>query len=80
MRDGRHDQFYRYTGAEIGRYYATCVVGGPGAFVMPVTDPSQFAAAMRQKLVREIAARPARVVPVGFMVRTDGGRDCSVGE
>ena len=78
--DGPHGGFYEYTGTDIGRYYKTCVIGGPGAFVMPVTDPSQFAAAMRRKLVLEIAARPARVMPVGFMVRKDGWRDCSAAE
>ncbi len=77
---GSRGGFYAYGGADIGRYYESCVIGGPGAFVMPVTDPSQFAAAMRRKLVLEIAAKPARVVPVGFMVRKDGWRDCSAGE
>ena len=45
---GSRGGFYAYTGADIGRYYESCVIGGPGAFVMPVTDPSQFAAAMRR--------------------------------
>ena len=75
-----HAQFYAYTDAEIGRYYATCVIGGPGAFVMPVTDPRRFSAAMVRKLVAEIAARPARVIPAGFMVRTDGWSNCDAGE
>ena len=40
-------------------YYADCVIGGPGAFVLPVDDPAQLADAIRQKLVLEIAGPPA---------------------
>lgn len=36
-------------------YYADCVIGGPGAFSLPVHDPREFASAIRQKLVLEIA-------------------------
>ena len=72
--------FYAYTSAQIGRYYPTCVIGGPGAFVMPVTDPKRFSAAMLRKLVTEIAVRPARVVPAGFMVRMDGWSNCDAAE
>jgi hypothetical protein len=40
-------------------YYEECVITGPGAFVIPIRDRSQFADATRTKLVREIAAVPA---------------------
>ncbi|BBE71359.1 DUF1194 domain-containing protein [Oharaeibacter diazotrophicus] len=36
-------------------YYARCVIGGPGAFVVEVTGREQFADAIRRKLVLEIA-------------------------
>lgn len=39
-------------------YYQSCVIGGPGAFVVPVLDWTDFAEAVRRKLVLEIAARP----------------------
>jgi len=47
-------------------YYQDCVVGGPGAFVVPIRDRSQFVEATRHKLVLEISGRePARhMVPV----------------
>jgi Protein of unknown function (DUF1194) len=47
-------------------YYEDCVVGGPGAFVVPVRERSQFIEATREKLVLEVAGRApvARVVPV----------------
>lgn len=36
-------------------YYADCVIGGPGAFSIPVHRAEEFADAIRQKLVLEIA-------------------------
>jgi hypothetical protein len=41
-------------------YYKDCVVGGPGAFVIPVNDASSFATAIRNKLVLEIASSTPR--------------------
>ncbi len=43
---------------EIGgldRYFREEVIGGPGAFVVPVADFDAFAAAIRAKLIKEIA-------------------------
>jgi len=47
-------------------YYEDCVIGGPGAFVVPIHDRAQFVEATRTKLILEVAGRqpPARVVPV----------------
>ncbi|WP_106753909.1 DUF1194 domain-containing protein [Pannonibacter carbonis] len=39
-------------------YYETCVIGGPGAFVVPVRGADRFAEAIRRKLVLEIAGLP----------------------
>ena len=36
-------------------YYQDCVIGGVGAFIVPVRKAHQFASAVRTKLVREIA-------------------------
>jgi hypothetical protein len=38
-------------------YYEDCVIGGPGAFVVPIRDRSEFIRATRTKLVLEIAGR-----------------------
>lgn len=57
-------------------YYADCVIGGPGAFVLPVQEPEDFAIAIRRKLILEVsgAEPPAR------LVRAAGkGTDCSIG-
>jgi len=36
-------------------YYEDCVIGGPGSFVVPVRDKSQFVNAVRQKLILEVS-------------------------
>lgn len=38
-------------------YYEDCVIGGPGAFVIPIKARDQFREAIRTKLVLEIAGR-----------------------
>jgi hypothetical protein len=46
-------------------YYEDCVIGGPGAFVVPIRERDQFKQATRTKLLLEIAGRvpPQRAVP-----------------
>lgn len=49
---------------ELDLYYEECVIGGPGAFYLKVTHPDQLIAAIRAKLILEIAgltpqSRPA---------------------
>lgn len=46
-------------------YYEDCVVGGPGAFVIPMRERKQFIEAPRAKLVTEISGRQLkpRVMP-----------------
>jgi hypothetical protein len=60
-------------------YYEDCVIGGPGSFVIPIRDRSQFIEATRKKLVQEIAGRSpkARVIPAS----ADKPRiSCTIGE
>jgi hypothetical protein len=60
-------------------YYEDCVIGGPGAFVIPIKERDQFKEAIRTKLVLEIAGRTSerRVLPVaGDKPRIS----CTVGE
>lgn len=63
-------------------YYTNCVIGGPGAFMIPVNDWSQFPEAIRRKLVLELASdtpgEPS--APPVVKVATDPGYDCQVGE
>ncbi|WP_269930938.1 DUF1194 domain-containing protein [Aminobacter sp. HY435] len=62
----------------IDRYYADCVTGGPGSFVLPVHVASEFVTAIRRKLVLEISGLtpgpgPAALKPVNLV-------KCMVGE
>jgi hypothetical protein len=57
------------TGYGLDVYYEDCVIGGPGAFIVPVDGPENFAEAIRRKLVLEIAGLtpsgpPSAIVPV----------------
>jgi hypothetical protein len=60
-------------------YYEDCVIGGPGAFLIPVNDMSQFSLAVRRKLLLEIAGLPPRVVHVSE-IRRPPRIDCMIGE
>jgi hypothetical protein len=68
----------------IDNYYRDCVIGGPGAFVIPIQSPSDFAPATRRKLIEEIAmnqARPAEEVQqVQLQVVPPAGLECLAGE
>ena len=68
--------------ADLDRYYADCVIGGPGAFLLAIRDKAEFAPAIRRKLILEIASvppPPARVIRTQ-LARPAGGVDCLVGE
>ncbi|NNK16501.1 MAG: DUF1194 domain-containing protein, partial [Sulfitobacter sp.] len=75
--DGAFSNFYL---ERLDLYYQTCVIGGPGAFVIPVYVWPDFADAVRRKLVLEIAGYtpPARIVRAQSLARDP--RDCQVGE
>jgi hypothetical protein len=60
-------------------YYEDCVIGGTGAFLVPVTDIQKLASAIRRKLVLEIAARPVGFSPASE-VKTEPRIDCMIGE
>jgi hypothetical protein len=45
-------------------YYQDCVIGGPGAFLVPVRERHQFADAIRNKLLLEIAGIGPQRIPL----------------
>ena len=59
-------------------YYRHCVIGGPGAFVIPVLAWDQFADAVKRKLVLEIAGMTPRLQPVQYT--PPQAYDCLIGE
>ncbi len=44
-----------YDVPDLDKYYRDCVIGGQGAFIMPVKTMAAFAATLRAKLVSEVA-------------------------
>jgi len=65
--------------ADLDRYYADCVAGGPGSFVVPVQEVAQFPEAIRRKLLLEIAGAEPRLVPAAMPAQY-GRSACLVGE
>jgi hypothetical protein len=46
-----------YDVENLDEHYRDCVIGGLGSFMMPVRDRSEFALAIKTKIIREIAGR-----------------------
>ena len=74
-----------YDVPELDRYYTDCVIGGPGSFMIPVNEWSQFPEAIRRKLVLELAG--TRHLPAGeseglpvVLAQAKGTYDCLIGE
>lgn len=76
-----------YDVGDLDHYYSDCVIGGPGAFMIPVNDWTQFPEAIRRKLVLELAglasphwaAEEAAHPPV-VLAQDKPAADCLVGE
>ncbi|MDX8455452.1 DUF1194 domain-containing protein [Mesorhizobium sp. VK9D] len=63
--------------SRLDRYYADCVTGGAGSFVLPIYAASEFSTAIRRKLIQEVSgltdARSVRVEDAAPV-------DCLLGE
>jgi hypothetical protein len=60
-------------------YYEDCLIGGPGAFVIPIKERDQFKEAIRTKLVLEIAGRRPQQ-PVMPAAAAAPRISCTIGE
>jgi len=62
-----------YDVENLDEHYRDCVIGGSSSFMMVVRERSQFAEAIRNKIIREIASRtpPARIIPAQAKVSTN---------
>lgn len=76
-----------YDVEDLDLYYSACVIGGPGAFMVPVNDWSQFPEAVRRKLVLELAGKgwpqPATedaAKPPVILAQKKSSYDCMIGE
>lgn len=54
----RGDFYTDWATKDLDIYYSNCVIGGPGAFMIPVNSWDQFPEAVRRKLVLELAGAP----------------------
>lgn len=65
---------------ELDVYYRDCVIGGPGAFIVPVRERDQFAQAIKTKIILEIAG----LVPPEPLIRhaqaSGASPSCMAGE
>jgi hypothetical protein len=67
--------------SELDIYYEDCVIGGQGAFVIPITEKAQFIQTIKTKLIMEISdapSEPARLI-MPAQVRVPRV-SCTVGE
>ncbi|RLP78480.1 DUF1194 domain-containing protein [Xanthobacter tagetidis] len=67
---------------ELDLYYEDCVIGGPGAFVIPVQHREEFARAIKTKLVLEVAGVqvPDAAGPIRRVADKAPRISCTIGE
>jgi hypothetical protein len=67
--------------SHLDQYYAECVTGGPGSFVLPVYAASEFVTAIRRKLVLEVSGIIGpRAGPGTIRIDAAAPVDCLQGE
>ncbi len=79
LREGQQSGFFEMS--QLDAYYENCVIGGQGAFVIPIRARSEFATAIRRKLMLEISG--IALEPRLMHAQASGpatGADCMVGE
>jgi len=64
----------------LDEYYADCVIGGTGAFMVPVRDKAEFAPAIRRKLLLEISGLMLEPRVIRAQAPAKPRADCLVGE
>jgi Protein of unknown function (DUF1194) len=71
---------YGYGIDNLDEYYYDCVIGGPGAFMVPVYSWEEFPGAVRRKLVLEISAAPRGQMLFNAASVSETPTDCMIGE
>ncbi|WP_167449167.1 DUF1194 domain-containing protein [Mesorhizobium hawassense] len=77
-RIGEADGFARYDPSNLQSYFESCVIGGPDAFAVGVTEAAMFATAVRRKLVREISMNMDQVIYTSYTERSGPTVDCNM--
>jgi Protein of unknown function (DUF1194) len=60
-------------------YYRDCVIGGLGAFMIPVRERQQFAEAIKTKIIREIAGMAPEALIVPTQAQSERRTNCEMG-
>jgi hypothetical protein len=63
----------------LDEHYRDCVIGGPGAFMIPVRERHQFAEAIKTKVIREISGLPADTLVVAAQIQSERRSNCDIG-
>ncbi|QOL80597.1 DUF1194 domain-containing protein [Pseudooceanicola spongiae] len=74
----------QWAASDLDIYYRDCVIGGQGSFVVPVRSWDEFAGAVRQKILMEIASATPQIQHAQMIVPVAGTApgtfDCMTGE
>ena len=65
---------------ELDLYYRDCVIGGPGAFTVPVREREQFVNAIKTKIILEIAGLTPPEPLIKRAQTNEGSSSCLAGE
>jgi hypothetical protein len=76
----RPSGYSTYSIPYLDTYYEECVIGGPGAFMITVKQVEHLEAAIRRKLVLEIAGLPPRLMQAAEGLAPEPSVDCLIGE
>ena len=66
--------------ADLDHYYEDCVIGGPGAFVVPARAREQFVEAIRRKLLLEVAGKMPNEREHTIPAASPARISCTIGE
>ena len=72
--------YSRFDLPDLDQYFKDCVIGGPGSFVLSIKHKKEFATAIRQKLLLEIAGVAAPRLQLAQFEPLTEKYDCLVGE
>jgi hypothetical protein len=63
----------------LDEYYRDCVIGGAGAFMIPVRERHQFVEAIKTKIIREIAGVAPETLIVPTQAQLERRANCEMG-
>ena len=72
--------YSRFDLPDLDQYFKDCVIGGPGSFVLSIKHKKEFATAIRQKLLLEIAGVASPRLQLAQFEPLTEKYDCLVGE